>query len=118
MVQALASSAAKARQGEVASTHELSAIDEEACETIMSNMEVVTVRDVQHHLKRVLAYVASGQHVEVTRRGKIVAVINPPPAVTPARWPDFMKRLKKNFPHGAKGKPVSRIVIEQREERV
>lgn len=84
----------------------------------MLNIMVATIRDVQHHLRRVLTQVASGHAVEVTRHGKVVAVINPPPAAAPAQWPDFAARLKRNFPKPVKGKPLSQIIIEEREDRL
>lgn len=82
----------------------------------MLDMRTMTVRDVQHRLKDVLAWAEKGESIEVTRRGKVVATVNPPtPRMAPV-LPDYMARLKKNFSNGVKGKPASEIISEGREE--
>lgn len=43
-------------------------------------MKSTTVRDLRNHYSKVLAWVAKGEEVEVTRRGKVVARVVPPPA--------------------------------------
>ena len=86
----------------------------------MFNMKTATVRDVQHRLKDILMWITAGQSVEVTRRGRVVARITPPAPLAPleqVKWPDFGARLKKNFPRGIPGKPVSQIIVDDREER-
>lgn len=80
-------------------------------------MKTATVRDVQHGLKAILANVATGETVCVTRRKRVVAHIVPPPAGRQVEFPDFMARLKREFPQGVKGKPVSEIVDEGRGPR-
>jgi prevent-host-death family protein len=81
-------------------------------------MRIATIREVQHHLRDVLGWVAAGQSVEVTQRGRVVARITPPAEVQAVEWPDFGARLKKHFPRGVKGKPLSQIILEDREERI
>jgi antitoxin (DNA-binding transcriptional repressor) of toxin-antitoxin stability system len=59
----------------------------------MSNMgSTITVRELQKHLKRVLATVARGQTLQVTRRRRLVAVLGPPRRTTAEAWPDLEAR--------------------------
>ena len=83
----------------------------------MSNMKTATVRQVQHQLREVLGWVAAGQSVRVTQRGRIVATVVPPEKPKKPVMPDFAARLRADFPRGVKGKPASEIISEQREER-
>src|SRR5580693_9242953 len=62
---------------------------------IMSNMgSTITVRELQKHLKRVLATVARGHTLQVTRRRRLVAVLGPPRRTTAAAWPDLEARAR------------------------
>jgi len=47
---------------------------------MLSNMSVirVTVRDLLHNSRTVLAQVQAGQRIELTRRGRVVAVLTAP----------------------------------------
>ena len=83
----------------------------------MSNMKTATVRQVQHQLREVLGWVAAGQSVRVTQRGRVVATVVPPERPRKPAMPDFAARLRADFPRGVKGKPASEIISEQREER-
>lgn len=47
----------------------------------MSHMKTTTVRELRNNYSKVLKWVSKGEEVEVTRRGKIVARVVPPPAV-------------------------------------
>lgn len=80
-------------------------------------MKTATIRDIRHDFGRILSWVEEGQQVEITKRRRIVARMVP--VTHKARkleWPDFAARLKKTFPGGVKGKPVSEIVDEGRGE--
>ncbi len=61
-------------------------------------MKQMSVREVQHHLARVLALVLEGEEIEITRRDAVVARIIPATgkrgAVAPAPRPDFRARLE------------------------
>lgn len=41
-------------------------------------MKTTTVRELRNNYARVLKWVASGQEIQVTRRGKVVAKVVPP----------------------------------------
>jgi prevent-host-death family protein len=52
---------------------------------MMSHMKTTTVRELRNNYSKVLKWVAKGEEVEVTRRGKIVARVVPPPSVKAAQ---------------------------------
>ena len=47
-------------------------------------MKSATVRELRNNYSKVLKWVAKGEEVEVTRRGKVVAKVIPPTSVAPA----------------------------------
>jgi prevent-host-death family protein len=47
---------------------------------IVSHMKTTTVRELRNNYSKVLKWVSKGEEVEVTRRGKIVAKVVPPPS--------------------------------------
>lgn len=50
-------------------------------------MKTTTVRDLRNNYAKVLLWVAKGEEVEVTRRGKVVAKVIPPAAAkTKVDW--------------------------------
>ena len=60
-------------------------------------MKTATVRQVRHDFSTVLAWVGEGEQVEISKRGKIVALLSPPPVIKPPRTrkrPDLAARLK------------------------
>ena len=80
-------------------------------------MKTATVRQIRHDFGTVLSWVEEGEHVEVSKRGKIVALITPPPAprtVRPRKRPDFAARLKRIY-----GDKVfsGNIIVEERDSR-
>ena len=82
-------------------------------------MKTATVREVQHNLNKVLAWVADGQSVTITKHKETVAKLVPAKRKNKAvEWPDFGARLKKIYPEGSpRGKSVSQIISGSREER-
>ena len=82
----------------------------------MSNMRTASVREVQHNLKAVLAWVDGGEEVRVVRRGKVVARLLPPEP-TPTAAPDFAGRARAIWGRRPTGKPLSRVVADAREDR-
>ena len=63
-------------------------------------MKTASVREVQHDLRRVLAWIAEGESVQVTRNRRVVARLVPPAARATPGLPDFMARLERTFPRG------------------
>lgn len=74
------------------------------------------MRDVQHHLAEVLDWVARGEEVTVTRRGKIVARIVPALPVS-AHTPDFLARARTIWGPKPTGPMPSDLVDRDREDR-
>ena len=85
---------------------------------IMFNMKTASIRDVQHHFNKVLAWVEKGEEVQITRRNKTVAKIIPS-TIRPqsAKWPDFAARARAIWGAKPKGKSLSKIILEDRAER-
>jgi antitoxin (DNA-binding transcriptional repressor) of toxin-antitoxin stability system len=85
----------------------------------MSNMKTTTVREVQHNLNKILRWVEDGEVVVITRHKRIVANLVPsPPTTRTADWPDFTERLKAVWGKAPEGKPASKIIIDERTERL
>lgn len=60
-------------------------------------MKKATIRQVRHDFSSVLHWVAEGEQVEISKHGKIVALLSPPPAAKSPRIrkrPDLAARLK------------------------
>ena len=86
------------------------------CASYCITMKVATVRDVQHNLSEVLAWVAQGEEVQVIRRKRIVARLIPPePQV--ATSPNFVERAQSIWGEHPKGMHLSEIVSESRGKR-
>jgi antitoxin (DNA-binding transcriptional repressor) of toxin-antitoxin stability system len=83
----------------------------------MHDMRSVSVREAQHHLARVLAWVEAGEEVQVMRRKHVVARIIPErPIRQPGAQPDFMRRLREMQPALSPGAPsMSDLLLEERE---
>jgi prevent-host-death family protein len=47
-------------------------------------MKSTTVRELRNNYSKVLKWVSKGEEVEVTRRGKVVAKVIPPPPTHPS----------------------------------
>lgn len=80
-------------------------------------MKRATIRQVRHDFSTVLDWVGEGEQVEISKHGKIVALLSPPPAVKPPpakKRPDFAARLKRIY-----GEKVleGNIVVEERNSR-
>lgn len=85
---------------------------------MMLNMKTATVRQVQHSLSEVLKWVDTGEEVLVTRRGRLVARLVPAREATQKpEWPDFLARSSQIWGKQARGRPVSRMIVEERGER-
>jgi prevent-host-death family protein len=85
---------------------------------IMLDMKSATVREVQHHLSKVLAWVEKGEEVQITRRSKPIAKIVP--TVAPkkrATMPAFAARARQIWGETPVGKSLSQRVLDDRKER-
>ena len=59
----------------------------------MYHMKTVTVRDLRYNFPRVKEFLAQGEEVQITKRGKAVGRIVPEKKERPA-LPDFLGRIK------------------------
>ena len=80
-------------------------------------MKKATVRQLRHAFGSVLAWVEEGEPVAISKRGKIIALLSPPPAPRPPkvrRRPDFFGRLKHIY-----GEKIVQgdVVVEERNSR-
>ena len=78
-------------------------------------MKTANVRQLRHAFGSVLDWVADGQQVEIVKKGKVVALLSPPPkpvATKKLKLPDFEARRKRIF--GDRVLPGN-IVAEERE---
>jgi prevent-host-death family protein len=60
-------------------------------------MKTATIRQVRHDFGSVLDWVLDGEQVEISKHGKIVALLSPPPSAKPLKArkrPDLAARLK------------------------
>jgi antitoxin (DNA-binding transcriptional repressor) of toxin-antitoxin stability system len=80
-------------------------------------MRTATVRQLRHDFGSVLAWVEEGEAVGISKRGKVIALLSPPPAprrTRTRRRPDFLARLKRIY-----GDKVlhADVVVEERNSR-
>jgi len=80
-------------------------------------MKTATVRQLRHDFGSVLNWVEEGEAVSISKRGKVVALLSPPPPNRRHRGPkrpDFAARLKRIY-----GDKVfsTNIVVEDRNSR-
>lgn len=86
----------------------------------ISNMarSTVSMRELQRHLKRVMARVERGETIEVTRSHRTVARLTPvKPATVVSPWPDLEARTRAAFGKRVIKHGAADIVREDRGER-
>jgi prevent-host-death family protein len=85
----------------------------------MFYMKTASVRDVQHHFRKVLAWVEKGEEVVVTRRNRTVARLVPssPDTFPCIPLPDFAARARGIWGAQPKGASLSGAILAEREER-
>jgi prevent-host-death family protein len=80
-------------------------------------MRTATVRELRHDFGRVMASVEQGEAVEISKRGKIIALLSPPSPTAATRSkkrPDFLERFRQRY--GSLRLPGN-IVVEERDSR-
>lgn len=78
-------------------------------------MKTANVRQLRHAFGDVMEWIAEGQQVKIVKRGKVIALLSPPPPAVrnkKVKLPDFAARRKRIF-----GDKVllGNIVAEERE---
>ena len=80
-------------------------------------MRTATLRKLRHDFGSVFAWIEQGEPVGISKRGKIIALLSPPPRPKPAKpkkRPNFAARLKRIY--GDLVLPGD-VVVEERESR-
>jgi prevent-host-death family protein len=81
-------------------------------------MKKASIRELQHHLGKVLRYLEHGDEILITRRNTVVARLLPPDdAHDEPEWPDFSNRANELFPD-TKDTALSEEILRDRDERV
>ena len=81
-------------------------------------MRRATVRDLRNRFARVLAWIEEGERVNVTSRGRVVATLVPRRRLRArASWPDFMARLRTDWPRKLEGRSTTELIDEGRGDR-
>ncbi|MDD5723403.1 MAG: type II toxin-antitoxin system prevent-host-death family antitoxin [Syntrophales bacterium] len=75
-------------------------------------MKTATVGEIQKNFSGVLRNIKAGEEITVTRRGNPVAKITALGPRSTIEWPDFSNEAVE-----LKGKSLSDIVVEERQER-
>ena len=83
-------------------------------------MKTATVRDLRNRFPRIAAWIEQGEPVEITKGGKVFALLVPPMPERPRKFkmPDIMARLRANFGNKVySAKDLARGLAEGRGER-
>lgn len=77
-------------------------------------MKTANVRQLRHAFGDVMNWVADGQQVKIVKKGKVIALLSPPPRAQPkkVKLPDFAARQRRIF--GDRVLPGN-IIAEERE---
>ena len=70
------------------------------CITLLLHMKTATVRQLRHDFGSVMNWVEEGEPVGISKHGRIIALLSPPPPTKVDRRrkrPDFAARLKRIF---------------------
>lgn len=85
---------------------------------ILSNMNTVDARNLQHHLGSFLDRVEGGETLEIRRRRKVIGRLVPFTAETPAEpWPDLQAKLDRIYPEGPLKPGASDVLYGDRDGR-
>ena len=78
------------------------------------NMKTANVRQLRHAFGEVMSLIEEGQQVEIVKKGKVIALLSPPPRQgrKKVKVPDFEARRKRIF--GDRVMPGN-IIAEERE---
>jgi antitoxin (DNA-binding transcriptional repressor) of toxin-antitoxin stability system len=62
-------------------------------------MKTANVRQLRRDFGRVMSWVADGEQVQIVKKGKIIALLSPPPPAKPEKikLPDFAAQWKRIF---------------------
>lgn len=78
-------------------------------------MKTVDVRNLQHHLGSFLDAVERGETLEIRRRRKVIARIEPVTETEPPEWPNLLDRVNALYPDGACTPAASDVLYADRD---
>ena len=78
-------------------------------------MKTITVRDLRYDFPKVELILLQGESVQVSKRGKVVATLTPPPKPATQPRPDFLARLREIYGDTVLQVPGSEIVRQGRD---
>ena len=81
----------------------------------MYHMKTVTVRDLRYDFPKVERILREGKEVQITKRGKVIAILAPQVPSVPPPMPDFMGRLRAIYGDKILPVPGSEIVRNDRD---
>ncbi len=73
----------------------------------------INIKELRDHLAHFITQVEAGEEIKITRRGKVVATLTPPPVQSPRQLPDlteFRASIK------LRGEEMSETIIRERQE--
>ena len=84
-------------------------------------MKTATTKDLRDHFLRVAKWIEEGESVEITRSGRpfahLAPVTNPIPQQVASKWPDFLTRMREDFPGGTASNAMQSIIDYNRGDR-
>ena len=80
-------------------------------------MKTANVRQLRHAFGEVMSFIAEGERVEIVKKGKVIALLSPPPGTKPKKLklPDFEARRKRIFGDRDDRVLPGNIIVEERE---
>jgi antitoxin (DNA-binding transcriptional repressor) of toxin-antitoxin stability system len=86
---------------------------------ISLTMKTATIRDLRNSFPQLARWIEEGESVEITRSGKPFACLVPlpPAAAGGSPMPDFIMRMRENFPEEAVSKSSRSVVDYDRGDR-
>jgi prevent-host-death family protein len=92
-------------------------LTDQMCHNNVSHMKSVTIRELKHETSKVLAWVESGEPVEIRRRNVPIAVLQPAAKQAAVEWPDIEARLRSIYGDLVLSTTNAEIVSQGRGER-
>jgi prevent-host-death family protein len=82
----------------------------------MYDMKAVAVRELQREIRAILDRVESGESIQITRRGRLIARLVPATPAPTEPWPDVAARTRSAMGRRRITPPPSRQLSEDRGE--
>jgi antitoxin (DNA-binding transcriptional repressor) of toxin-antitoxin stability system len=87
------------------------------CHVNVPPMKTTTMRELKHETSKVLGWAEAGEEVELTRRGKTIALLSPLRAKRKPTRPDFAARLRAIYGDTVLTETATAVIAEARGDR-